>query len=166
MVKINTPWHACAGTEGRWVVSSSLQVLYPQERPSIHCTGGWAGLGAILDCLEILTPRPSSYSIYSILAANYASRPHLVGMIDITQSKISLWIQHAFRLAEEMCVGIGKDKRPTLLHRWFYCNHSWQLAIQLLLPQLFLVTFCWLRLLHLLWSMKTLFGPSMLTQGC
>jgi len=32
-----------------WVVNATPRLLYPQEGPGTHCTGGWAGLDAGLD---------------------------------------------------------------------------------------------------------------------
>ena len=32
-----------------WVVSTMPRLLYPQEKPSTHCTGGWVGPRAGLD---------------------------------------------------------------------------------------------------------------------
>jgi hypothetical protein len=32
-----------------WVVNATPRPLYPWERSSTHCTGGWVGLGAGLD---------------------------------------------------------------------------------------------------------------------
>jgi len=29
-----------------WVVNAKPLLLYPQEGPGTHCTGGWVGLGA------------------------------------------------------------------------------------------------------------------------
>ena len=37
------------GTRWVWVVNATPRPLYPRERPSTHCTGGWVGLGASLD---------------------------------------------------------------------------------------------------------------------
>jgi hypothetical protein len=47
------------------VVSTTPQPLYPRERPSTHCTEGWVGPRAGLDCqpyktLTINTPRCSA----------------------------------------------------------------------------------------------------------
>jgi len=33
----------------RWVVNTTPQPLYPQERPGTHCIGGWVGLRNDLD---------------------------------------------------------------------------------------------------------------------
>ena len=37
----------------KWLVSTTLRPLYPRERPSTHCTGGWMGLEAVLGDTEI-----------------------------------------------------------------------------------------------------------------
>ena len=42
-------------TRRRWVVSTMPQPLYPQERLSTHCIGGWVELGASLDGTENLS---------------------------------------------------------------------------------------------------------------
>ena len=31
------------GARCRWVVNATLRALYPRDRPSTHCTGGWVG---------------------------------------------------------------------------------------------------------------------------
>ena len=36
------------------MVSTTLRPLYSRERRDTHCTGGWLGLGAGLDGMEIL----------------------------------------------------------------------------------------------------------------
>jgi hypothetical protein len=41
-----------------WVVSAMPRPLYPQERPGIHCTGGWVGVRAGLDVCE-KSPSPT-----------------------------------------------------------------------------------------------------------
>jgi hypothetical protein len=46
------------GTRRGWVVSLTPRPLYPQERPSTHCTGGWVGLRAGLDVREKSRPPP------------------------------------------------------------------------------------------------------------
>jgi hypothetical protein len=51
-----TPTHSQPGTRRRWVVSTTIQPLYPRERPSTYCVGGWVDLGAGLDPTEILSP--------------------------------------------------------------------------------------------------------------
>jgi hypothetical protein len=43
------------GTRRRWVVSTTPLPLYPQERPSTHCTGGWVGPRASWTCVKNLT---------------------------------------------------------------------------------------------------------------
>jgi hypothetical protein len=40
------------GARREWVVSTTPRPLYPRERPSIHCTGGWVGPRAGLDACE------------------------------------------------------------------------------------------------------------------
>jgi hypothetical protein len=40
------------GARRRWVVSTTLRPLYPRERPSTHCTGGWVGPRASLNVCE------------------------------------------------------------------------------------------------------------------
>jgi hypothetical protein len=35
-----------------WVVNTTPRPLYPRERPSTHCTGGWVGPGTVLDGYE------------------------------------------------------------------------------------------------------------------
>ena len=37
------------GTRWSWVVNVVPQPLYPQEKPSTHCIGGWVDPGAGLD---------------------------------------------------------------------------------------------------------------------
>jgi hypothetical protein len=39
----------------KWVVSTMLQQLYPQQRTINHCTGVWVGRGAGLDGMKNLT---------------------------------------------------------------------------------------------------------------
>ena len=35
--------------DGGWVVNATPRPIYPQERPSTHCIGGWVGPKAGLD---------------------------------------------------------------------------------------------------------------------
>jgi hypothetical protein len=46
------------GARRGWVVSTTPRPLYPQERPGIHCTGGWVGPRAGLDVCEKSHPPP------------------------------------------------------------------------------------------------------------
>jgi hypothetical protein len=41
-----------------WVVNTTLQPLYPQERPGTHCTGGWVDPRAGLDGCGKSRPPP------------------------------------------------------------------------------------------------------------
>jgi hypothetical protein len=71
------------GAGNGWVVSATLQPLYPREKPGTHCTEGWMGLGANLDgteniaFIEIRSPdRPArSESLYRM---RYAGRHSLI----------------------------------------------------------------------------------------
>jgi hypothetical protein len=73
------PTHSQTPTGRRWVVSTMLWPLNPQERPITHCTEGWVGLQVGLDSTENLStpgfnfqaiqPVVSCYTIY-ILAAD------------------------------------------------------------------------------------------------
>jgi hypothetical protein len=67
----------------RWVVNTTLQALYPQERLSTHCTGSWVGHTASLDGVESFAPpsafnpqtdQPTSsrYTDYAIPAASHS----------------------------------------------------------------------------------------------
>jgi len=74
------PTHLQTGDK-RWVVSTILRLLYPRQRPDIHCTGGWVCLGAALDGTENLPPgirssdRPArSESLYRL---SYSDRPKI-----------------------------------------------------------------------------------------
>jgi hypothetical protein len=49
------------GARRGWVVSIMPWLLYPQERPGTHCTGGWVSPKAGLDVCE--KSRPHQYSI-------------------------------------------------------------------------------------------------------
>jgi hypothetical protein len=40
------------GARRDWVVSTMLRSLYPQKRPSTHCTGGWVSPRTSLDMCE------------------------------------------------------------------------------------------------------------------
>jgi hypothetical protein len=42
--------------DGGWVINATPRQLYPRERPGTHCTGGWVGPRAGLDCAENLAP--------------------------------------------------------------------------------------------------------------
>jgi hypothetical protein len=44
------------GARRGWVVSTTPRLLYPQERPGTHCTGGWVGPGPVWKCVKNLTP--------------------------------------------------------------------------------------------------------------
>jgi len=37
------------GASWWWVVNVTPRPLYPRERPSTHCVGGWVGRRAVLD---------------------------------------------------------------------------------------------------------------------
>jgi hypothetical protein len=50
------------GARRGWVVSTTPRPLYPRERPSTHCTGGWVGPRAGLDVCEISRPHRDSIS--------------------------------------------------------------------------------------------------------
>jgi hypothetical protein len=50
------PNHSQVGTRRRWVISTTLWLLYPQKSPSNHCAGGWLGLRAGLMAVEISPP--------------------------------------------------------------------------------------------------------------
>jgi hypothetical protein len=50
------------GARRGWVVSTTPQLLYPQERPGTHCTGGWVGPRAGLDVREKSRPHRDSIS--------------------------------------------------------------------------------------------------------
>ena len=41
--------HITSALRWGWAVSTTPRPLYPQERPSSHCTGGWVGPRAGLD---------------------------------------------------------------------------------------------------------------------
>jgi hypothetical protein len=43
---------------GGWVVNAAPRLLYPQERPGTHCTGGWVGPRAVLDRVRKVSPSP------------------------------------------------------------------------------------------------------------
>jgi hypothetical protein len=45
-----------AGTRRSCVVSNTLRLIYPWERPGSHNTGGWVGLGAGLGGMENIAP--------------------------------------------------------------------------------------------------------------
>jgi len=49
------PTNSQPPTGRRWVVSTMLWPLNPQERPITHCTEGWVGLQAGLDSTENLS---------------------------------------------------------------------------------------------------------------
>jgi hypothetical protein len=67
------------GTRWGWVVSAMLWPLYPQERPSTHCTGGWVGLRTGLDRCGKSRPHRDSItgpsSPYRITILTELSRP-------------------------------------------------------------------------------------------
>jgi hypothetical protein len=44
------------GTRRGWVVSTMPRLLYPWDRPSTHCTGGWVSPRAGLDVAKNLDP--------------------------------------------------------------------------------------------------------------
>jgi hypothetical protein len=44
------------GARREWVVSTMPWLLYPQERPGTHCTGGWVGPGPIWTRAKNLAP--------------------------------------------------------------------------------------------------------------
>jgi hypothetical protein len=48
------------GDRTGWVVSTTPRPLYPRERPSTHCTGGWVGPRAGLDRCEKSRPHRDS----------------------------------------------------------------------------------------------------------
>jgi hypothetical protein len=48
------------GTRRGWVVSTMPRLLYPWERPSTHCTGGWVGPRAGLNVCEKSFPHQDS----------------------------------------------------------------------------------------------------------
>jgi hypothetical protein len=48
------------GARRGWVVSTMPWPLYLQERPSIHCTGGWVGPRAGLEVCEKSRPNRDS----------------------------------------------------------------------------------------------------------
>ena len=48
------PTHSQSGSRRRWVVSTTLRLLYSEERPGIHCNGGWVDLGAGQDATDTL----------------------------------------------------------------------------------------------------------------
>jgi hypothetical protein len=52
------PLFADLGTRRRWVISKSPLPLYPRERPSTHCTGGWVGPKTGLNVCEKSRPPP------------------------------------------------------------------------------------------------------------
>jgi hypothetical protein len=43
-------------TRKRWVASTTLQLLYPLERPGNHYTRGWVSFGADMDGTEKVSP--------------------------------------------------------------------------------------------------------------
>jgi len=43
-------------TRWRWVVNATPQLLYPLERPSAHCIGGWVGPRTVWMGAENLAP--------------------------------------------------------------------------------------------------------------
>ena len=49
------PTHWQPGSRRRLVISITLRPLYPKERTSTHCRGGWVGLGAGLGGTDNLT---------------------------------------------------------------------------------------------------------------
>lgn len=48
--------HLQPGSRKMWVVNTTHQLLYSQERPGDHCTEGLVVLGASLDTMENLAP--------------------------------------------------------------------------------------------------------------
>jgi hypothetical protein len=50
------PTHLQPGDSIRWVVNTTLRLLYPHERSDIYCTGGWVSLGATLGVTRNLSP--------------------------------------------------------------------------------------------------------------
>jgi hypothetical protein len=44
------------GARITWVVSTTPRPLYPRERPSTHCTGGWVDPIAVWTCAKNLAP--------------------------------------------------------------------------------------------------------------
>jgi hypothetical protein len=57
-----------------WVVSTTLRLLYPQEKPGTYCTGGCVVIGAGLNDMENLAPsgipspnHPAAMSLSTIL---------------------------------------------------------------------------------------------------
>lgn len=64
--------HSQPDTRRRWVTSTTLWPLYPLERPGIHCTGGWVGLGAGLDGTENLGLVPGTVQPVASCRTEYA----------------------------------------------------------------------------------------------
>jgi hypothetical protein len=67
------------GARRVWVVSTTPRLLYPRERPGIHCTGGWMGPRAGLDVCEKSRHHrdsiPGPSSPYSVAIPTELSRP-------------------------------------------------------------------------------------------
>ena len=51
-----TPTICNIGARKCWVISTTLWLHYPWERPGTHCTGGWVSPRAGLDRTENLGP--------------------------------------------------------------------------------------------------------------
>ena len=69
-----------------WVVNATLRPLYPREGTGTHCIGGWVGLRAGLENLDltgfdprIAQPVASRYTDYAFSALK-PNRPPLQGV--------------------------------------------------------------------------------------
>jgi hypothetical protein len=66
------PIHSQPITRRMLVDRTTLQPLYPLERPGIRFSGYWVGLGAGLDCMEYLTPPGFDPRTVQLTASRYA----------------------------------------------------------------------------------------------
>jgi hypothetical protein len=107
---IALPFLALGARRG-WVVSTTPQPLYPQERPGTHCTGSWVGPRASLDVCEKSPPSPGfdpwTVQLIASLYTDWDTRPthmsssHIIYIYvqfnKLTSSLFALcWISSAF----------------------------------------------------------------------
>jgi hypothetical protein len=67
------PTHSQLDTRRGWMVSTTLQLFYPRERPLTQCTGGRVGLGTGLDGTENLTPSGFDPRTVQLVAGCYTA---------------------------------------------------------------------------------------------